>query len=149
MRRLLVILGLVAGLAVPVSAHAATTVFNDTIDATITLCNGDPVHLTGPLLVTVTATTSPAGGQSFAIHFQPQGVAGVDLVTGTLFRGTGVTSDVFVTTPPGGIIETYVNRFQIQATRGAQSYIVTNLFHVTAAPDGTLRVVVDTFSSSC
>jgi hypothetical protein len=149
MRRLFVILGLVAGLALPVSAHAATTVFQDKIDATVTLCNGDPVHLTGPLLVTVTGTTSSSGGGLFAIHFQPQGVSGTDLVTGTLFRGTGVTSDVFLTSPRGGITETYVNRFRIQATTGVQSYIVTNLYHVTVAPDGTVRVVVDTFSSSC
>jgi hypothetical protein len=149
MRRLLVILGLVAALTVPVSAHAGTTVFRDTIDATVVLCNGDPVHLTGPLLVTVTATTSSSGGEIVAIHFQPQGVTGTDLVTGTRFRGTGVTSDVIVTSPLGSITETFVNQFRIQATTGVQSYVVTNLFHVTVTPDGTVRVVVDSFSSSC
>jgi hypothetical protein len=148
MKRLLVILGLVAGLALPLSAHAATTVFRDTIDATVTLCNGDPVHLTGPLLVTVTATTSSSGREILAIHFQPQGVTGTDLVTRTLFRGTGVTTDVIVTSS-SGITETFVNRFRIQATTGVQSYVVTNLFHVTVTPDGTVRVVVDAFSSSC
>ena len=77
------------------------------------------------------------------------GVSGVDLVTGTVFRAVGLTRDLIVNSPPGGTTETFVNRFHIQATRGAQSYIVTELFHVTVTPDGTVRVELDNFASTC
>jgi hypothetical protein len=149
MRRLLVVLGAVAALCAPVSAQAATTVQKTTFDATFPICNGDLVQVTGPLLITSSETATPSGGLMVAVHFQPQGVAGVDLVTGTVFHATGLTRDVIVISPAGGVTETFVNRFHIQATGGAQSYIVSELFHVTVAPDGTVRVLFDHFSSTC
>jgi hypothetical protein len=85
----------------------------------------------------------------FAFHFQPQGVTGVDLVTGTVFHATGLTRDLIVNSPPGGITETFVNRFHIQATGGVESYIVTELFHVTVTPSGTVTVDFDNFASTC
>jgi hypothetical protein len=80
---------LVGGLAAPVSAQAGTTVQKITFDDTFPLCNGDPIHVSGPLLATMTETTTPSGGELIAFHFQPQGVSGVDLVTGTVFRAVG------------------------------------------------------------
>jgi hypothetical protein len=47
--------------------------------------------------------------------------------------------------PAGGITEAFVNRFHIQATRGQQSYIVTEFFHITVSPDGTIRSFFDDF----
>jgi len=149
MKRLLVLFGALAALTVPVGAHAQTTVEKITFDATVVLCNGNLVHISGPLLVTSTSTSTPSGGLLFAIHFQPQGVAGVDLSTGTRYRATGLTRDLAVNSPPGGFTETFVNRFHIQATRGAESFIVTETFHVTISPDGTIRVEFDNFSATC
>jgi hypothetical protein len=76
-------------------------------------------------------------------------VKGVDVTTGTVYRATGLTRDLVVAPPPGGFTETYVNRFHIQATTGAESYIVTGLFHITFSPDGTIRVMIDKFSGTC
>jgi hypothetical protein len=149
MTRVLVILGVLLALAVPVSAPAATTVQKQTFDTTFPICNGDLVHLTGTLLVTMSDTTTPSGGEVIAVHFQPQGVTGVDLVTGTVFHATGLTRDLIVVSPSGGSTETFVNRFHIQATGGAQSFIITELFHVTVTPDGTVRVLFDNVSSTC
>jgi hypothetical protein len=149
MRRLLLLLTLVGGLAAPVSAQAGTTVQKITFDDTFPLCNGDPIHVSGPLLATMTETTTPSGGELIAFHFQPQGVSGVDLVTGTVFRAVGLTRDVIVNSPRGGSTETFVNQFRIQATGGAQSFIITELFHATVSPDGTVRVFFDKFSSTC
>jgi hypothetical protein len=149
MGRLLAILAVVGTLAVPVSAQAGTTVERTTFEATFPLCNGNPIHISGRLLVVTSETTTPSGGHVFAIHFQPQGVTGADLVTGTVFHAVGLTRDLIVNSPPGGFTETFVNRFHIQATRGAESYIVSELFHITSTPDGTVRVVVDNFSSTC
>jgi hypothetical protein len=149
MKRVLVILTLLAGFAIPVGAEAATTVEKQTFDATFPLCNGDLIHVSGTLLVTTTTTSTPSGGFIAAIHFQPQGVTGVDLTTGTIFHATGLTRDLIVFSPRGGITETFVNQFHIQATGGEQSYIVTNLFHITVSPDGTVRSYVDNFSATC
>ena len=149
MRRLLVILAVVGALAASASAQAATTVEKMTFDNTFPLCNGDPIHLSGRLLAVFSETTTPSGGEVFAFHFQPQGVTGVDLVTGTVFHATGLTRDLVVISPPGGTTETFVNRFHIQATGGAESFIVTELFHITIAPDGTVRVEFDNFASTC
>jgi len=149
MRRLLVILAAVGALAAPLGAQAGTTVQKQTFDDTFPLCNGDPIHLSGPLLAVISETATPSGGEVLAFHFQPQGVTGVDLVTGTVFHATGLTRDLIVNSPPGGSTETFVNRFHIQATGGAESYVVSELFHVTVTPDGTVTVFFDNFSSTC
>jgi hypothetical protein len=149
MRRLLVILAVVGALAAPVSAQATTTVERMTFEDTFLLCNGDPIHLSGTLLAVFSETATPSGGEVLAFHFQPQGVRGVDLVTGTVFRATGLTRDLIVNSPPGGSTETFVNRFHVQATRGAESYIVSELIHITVTPDGTVTVSFDNFTSTC
>jgi hypothetical protein len=149
MRRLLVVLTVLAALAGAAAVQAATTVSKVAFDDTFPLCNGDPIHLNGTLLLTTTVTQTPSGGFLVAFHAQPQGVVGVDQVTGTVFHAVGVTRDIQLSTPPGGAVETFVNRFHIQATGGAQSYIVSELFHITVTPDGTVAAVFDRFSSTC
>jgi hypothetical protein len=150
MKRLLVMLGVVAALAVPVGAQAATTIESQTFDTTFPLCNGDLIHVSGRLLVVTSETTTPSGGHVFAIHFQPQGVTGVDLVTGTIFHAGGLTRDLVVSVPAGqAFTETFVNNFHLQATGGAESFIVKDLFHVTVTPDGTVRVEFDKATSTC
>jgi hypothetical protein len=149
MRRLLLVLAVVGALVAPLSAQATTTVERVPFDETFPLCNGDPLHLSGTLLAVTSETATPSGGEIVAIHFQPQGVTGVDLVTGTIFHATGLTRDLSVNSPPGGFTETFVNRFHIQATRGVESFIVSELIHVTVTPDGTVTVEFDNFASTC
>jgi hypothetical protein len=144
MRRLLL-----GTLAAPVSAQAATNVQLQPFEATITVCNGDLVQLTGRLLTVISVTAIPSGGFVTAVHFQPQGVKGVDLTTGLVFEATGLTRDITVFSPASGTIETFVNQFHIQATAGGESFIVRELFHVTVTPDGTTAVFFDNFASSC
>jgi hypothetical protein len=149
MRRLLMILAVVGALAAPLSAQASTTVERVMFEDTFPLCNGDLIHVSGPLLAVISETATPSGGEVVAFHFQPQGVTGVDLVTGTVFHATGLTRDLIVNSPPGGSTETFVNEFHIQATGGSESYIITELFHVTVTPDGTVTVFFDNFASTC
>jgi len=150
MKRLLVLAGVVAALCVPASAQAATTVQTIPIETDVFLCtSGDDVQLSGTLLVTSTTTATPSGGFVAAIHFQPQGVSGVDTTTGTIYRGTGLTRDLFVVSPAGGYTETDVNRFHIQATTGAESYLANEVFHITIGANGSVRVFFDRFSVTC
>ena len=149
MLKRVLLLAVVMALAAAVGAQAGTTVQKEPFDRLVVICNGDVVELTGTLLTTTSTTSTPNGGLIAAVHFQPQGVSGVDATTGTLFKAVGLTRDVSVTSPPGGYTETFVNRFHIQATGGAQSFLVIELFHITVSADGTVRVMFDNFSSTC
>jgi hypothetical protein len=148
-RRLLLVLGVVAAFAVPAGAQAATTIERIPFDTTQPLCNGDLVHVSGPLLAVMTVNQTRSGGEVIGIHFQPQGITGVDLSTGTVFHAVGLTRDLTVYSPPGGTTDTFVNRFHLQATAGEQSFIVSELLHVTVTPDGTVRTFFDNFSATC
>ncbi len=149
MKRVIAVVAATAALVVPVGAHGSTTLQQFTFDTTFPLCNGDLIHVSGPLLAIFSETTTPSGGDTVAFHYQPQNVTGVDLVTGTIFHATGLTRDIVVNSPAGGSTETFVNDFHIQATGGAQSYIVTEVFHITIAPDGTVTVMFDKATSTC
>jgi hypothetical protein len=139
----------IAALTVAAGATAATTVQKVPFDATIVLCNGDTLDLSGTLLSSSTTTMTPSGGVIVATHFSPQNVSGVDTTTGTVFHATGLTREIDVTSPPGGSTSTFVNRFHIQATGGAQSFIISETAHETVTPDGTVTVSFDNFSSTC
>jgi hypothetical protein len=149
MRRLLVLVVVVGALAMAASAQGTTTTTKFTFDELLTICNGDTVHLQGTLLGIFSETQTPTGGEIVAFHFQPQGVTGIDLVTGTVFHATGLTRDLTTTFPPGGGTETFINRFHIQATGGAQSYLSTETFHITVTPDGTVAAFLDKVFTTC
>jgi hypothetical protein len=151
MRRpfVVVVVVMAAALTVTATAWAATTVQKIPFNAEVVICNGDTVDLSGTLLDTVTTTPTPSGGTIFAFHDNPQGIRGVDTTTGTVFHATGLTREVDVTSPPGGFTSTFVNRFHIQATGGAQSFIVSETEHITITPSGRVTVSFDNFSSTC
>src|SRR5207247_6143589 len=110
-------------MAVPLRAQVRTTVERVTFEDEFPLCNGHLIHISGPLLLTTTETFTPSGGHVFAFHAQPQGVTGVDLVDGTVFRAVGLTRDINVESHPGGTTETVANRFQVHPTGGAPSQV--------------------------
>lgn len=151
MRSLVGLLSVVAAaLVVAATAGATTTIGHSTFSGDITLCNsGDDVSINGQILVVTTTTTTPSGGFVSAIHFQPQGLTGVDTTTGTIYRAVGLTRDLVVNSPAGGSTETFVNRFFIQATGGAESFKATETYHVTISPDGTVTVEFDKLASTC
>jgi hypothetical protein len=149
MKKLLLLIAATVALAAPVSAQAAATTEQVPFEAYVLACNGDLIYLNGTLLVIYTETATPSGGFVVSSHFQPQGLKGVDLVTGTTFIGTGLTRDIFIVSPPGGVTETYVNQFHIQATTGEESFIVSEVFHVTINANGGLTAFVGNFRSTC
>jgi hypothetical protein len=149
MKKLLILAAATVALAVPVSVQAAASVEQAPFEADVLACNGDVIHLSGTLLVVFTETATPSGGFVFSAHFQPQNVKGVDLVTGTKFIATGLTREITVLSPPGGFTDTFVNRFHIQATRGAESFIVSEVLHITVNANGDLTAFVDNFRATC
>ena len=149
MKKLLLFVTATVALALPVAAQAAATTEPIPFDTVILACNGDPIHLSGTLLGIFTETETPSGGFVVSSHFQPQGLRGVDLVTGTKFIGTGLTREITVVSPPGGVTDTFVNQFHIQATRGAQSFVVSEVSHITITPTGAITAFVDNFRATC
>ena len=149
MRKLLVLLIATAALALPAAAQSSATTAKVPFETDVIACNGDVIHISGTLLSIFTVTTTPSGGFMVSSHFQPQGINGVDLTTGTKYLATGLTRDIFVVSPAGGTTETFVNRFHIQATKGADSFIVSEVFHITVTPNGDVTAFVDNFSSTC
>ena len=138
-----------APMTMPASVSAATTVQKVPFDFAVTLCNGHVLELSGILLDSVTTTATPSGGLILAFHDSPQGVTAVDTATGTVFHATGLTRGVDLFSPPGGFVETFVNRFHIQATQGAESYVISETEHVTVTPNGAVAVSFDNFSATC
>jgi hypothetical protein len=131
------------------SGQAATTITRDIpFDATIQGCT-EPIHLSGSLLGVFTETVTPSGGFVISFHFQPQGVSGVGLTSGAMYRGTGLTREIRVVTPSGGITSTFVNQFHIVGTAGAPTYDVREIAHFTVTPTGDITASFDNFSISC
>ena len=149
MRKLLLLLATTAALAAPVAAKASATTERAPFDADVIACNGDVIHISGTLLSVFTETATPSGGFVVSSHFQPQAINGVDLTTGTKYVATGLTRDIVVVSPAGGTTESFVNRFHIQATGGAESFIVSETFHITVTPNGDVTAFLDNFSSTC
>jgi hypothetical protein len=141
-----------AALSVPVAAQAATTIERGTLEGSVTLCaSGHIVEFSGPLLTISTTTAMPTGGSVTAVHFQPQGITGVDTTTGAVYRVVGPAGNVFVRSEPGvaGSTETLVVRFHLQATGGGESWIFGEVFHLRINPDGSVRAQFDKLSSTC
>jgi hypothetical protein len=149
MRRFTLLLALAVALVVPAGAAASTTHESFPFDTEFALCNGDTIHLHGTIVAVFTETSTPSGGFKISSHFQPRNVIGVDERTGTIFHAVGLTRDIVIVTPKGGYVETLVNRFHIQATGGAQSYIVTETFHITVTAAGKIATLIDFSSGPC
>jgi hypothetical protein len=124
MRKLLLLLMTTAALALPFAAQASATTDKVPFDADVLACNGDVIHISGTPLSIFTETTTPSGGFVVSSHFQPQGIKGVDLPTGTPYVPTGLTRDILVV-------------------------IVSEVFHTTVSPNGDVISFVDNFSSTC
>ena len=148
MKKLVALVIIIAGLALPAATNAAATTATVPFDATITACDFD-IQLSGSLLIVETATSTPSGGFIATIHSQPQNVRGEDLVSGASYIGTGLTRETFVALPSGGLVLTFVNDFHIQGTAGADSYLVSQVVHLTVMGDGTVTAFVDNLYVSC
>ena len=125
------------------AAQAATTVQELQYSSITELCNGDPVQLSGTLLFVDSFTTLPSGGHASMVLFEAQNVTGVDLVTGTTYHLASTLSGRGVLSSAGGSTGTFISRFHLQSTGGAESFTVGLTAHTTVAPDGTYVVVFE------
>ena len=146
--RALLIAAAFAAMVLPATAGATTTTATTPFETDVAACGGGTIHLTGQLFGVFTANANPAGGFLFSSHVQPLGVRGRDQA-GTTYIGTGLSLDLSVQTPAGGTTITLVNRFHLQATKGAQSFDVSVTVHITVLADGSVSALVERFSATC
>jgi hypothetical protein len=109
---------------------------------------GDQVHVSGNVLGTFVVTEKPNGGTTLISKFNPQGVKGVSLITGALYRAGGVTTSM-TTFAPGVTSDTFINRFFLIGTGGTPKSLFSETIHVTMLANGTVTASVDKFSNVC
>lgn len=149
MKKLLLLVGVMAAFLLPTAAAQATTTiqkdipFSDTFDA----C-GETITLSGHLIGIFTEQALPGGGFLVTFHFQPQGVTGTSS-SGVVYHATGLTRETTVQVPSGGLADTFINRFHIVGTGGAPTYYVKETLHLTVSPTGQIRAFFDNFSEEC
>ena len=111
--------------------------------------SGEDVHLTGQLHMVIRVTIN---GNKIGIKTQtnPQGVRGIGLVSGDLYRGTGVTQEVSnenVSSFPE--VETFINNFRIIGQRKENNLLIHENAHLTINANGTTTVFHDNFTLEC
>lgn len=111
---------------------------------------GESVTLSGDLHVLLHLTENSTGGFHVKTHFQPQGVSGVGLTSGGIYRATGVTQDQLkVGANDLPVVFTYVNNFRIIGPGPGNNFLVHETFHVTINANGETAVEVDIFKGDC
>ncbi len=111
-------------------------------------CAGEAVLLMGELHTLITLTEDANGGIHMTLHFQPQNVSGVGIVSGDMYRGTGVTRET-VNTDTVAMETTFVNNFRIIGQGTGNNLLVHAVFHMTVNANGDVTAEVDLMSSEC
>jgi len=109
---------------------------------------GELVALSGRIHILMTETTDSAGGQHFAIHFNPAGISGFGLDTDDRYRANGITRESFNVNADGfPFVSTFVNHFHLVGMGG--NLKIHNTIHVTIDQNGDLAANVDNSSVTC
>jgi hypothetical protein len=136
-----------AGL-LPASASATTQSSTFPVDIFVNIpCTGDTVELTGDLHEVFTVTINSSGGYHVKDQFNPQGLSGVDLMTGAKYQGTGVTNNEFNANV--GVQQLFINNFRIIGQGQAANYLVHENEHLTVDANGNVTSFHDNFSVEC
>lgn len=111
---------------------------------------GEVVFISGNLHVLEEFTSNQAGGFVSKFHFQPQGATGKGLVTGDVYRATGVTQETVTVQGDGLPYEfTYVNNFKIIGPGSNNNLLVHDTIHVTINNNGQITAQVTNSSVEC
>jgi hypothetical protein len=140
-----------------VSATSASTVITNVIEpldfTQFVPCadggNGEDVHLTGTIH-TVIRTTINGNKVGIKTQSNPQGVSGVGLTSGDVYRGTGVTGETSNENVAGfPETETFINNFRIIGPGRGNNFLVHENGHLTVNANGTATTFIDNFSIEC
>jgi hypothetical protein len=110
---------------------------------------GEYVALSG-FLHALSTTTINGNNVRMKLHFQPQGIKGIGLITGDQYQGTGATQDEFKGSLVNGQYEeTFINNFRIIGQGNGNNYLLHETFHVTINANGVTTVLIDKIESDC
>jgi hypothetical protein len=120
----------------------------DTVLAPEEAC-GEAIHLSGTLLAEFSFTESSGGNVEIGFHFNPQGITGVGLASGTTYHATGETLGTTTVRANGGISDTFVNNFKIIGEGRAQNFLETDIVHLTVNANGVVTANVEKSMIRC
>jgi len=152
MRRLVVLLAVVASGVLAVTSASATAVTEkipfDVVLAPEEAC-GEAIHLTGTLLAMFSFTESSGGNVEIGFHFNPQGITGEGLTSGATYHATGETLGTTTIRANGGISDTFVNNFKIIGEGSAPNFLETDVIHLTVNANGVVTATVEQSMIRC
>jgi hypothetical protein len=110
---------------------------------------GELVQLSGSLHI-LSHVTENKNRFRVVSQFNPQGVRGVGLTTGTVYQGTGVTRNTFSGSFNNGQYEeTFIDNFRLIGKAGAASLRIHQTFHVTVNANGDVTALVEQYNADC
>jgi len=120
--------------------------FSETLQAP---CLGEDVYVDGVIQEVITETYSTSGNYSFSYLGHPQGLRGVGVTSGLVWRFTGATVYTIYVQPDGfPYTETFVDRFHVVGPGGSQYYL-KELYKVTINGVGDHVVTIDESTWEC
>ena len=137
-----------ASVAPVASAETGTSNISVPFDAVLGGCT-EPIHFTGELHILFHSTFTSSGIVHFKSHFQPQGVKGTGLLTGTKYEATGVTQDEFNYNGPLPYTESFINNFRLIGRGPDNNLLIHENFHITINANGDVTAIHDNFSVEC
>ena len=152
---LMVTLVLITVLSVaPASAQATTTTnnFQTSIDIVAFVpCAadgaGESVFFSGTQHGVSVTTIDDTGSFHTELHFQPQGIRGEGLTTGTSYQWTGATQASF--NGQVGYENTFVSNYRLIGVGTSNNLLIHQTFHATVQPDGEVTITVDDYTVEC
>ena len=145
---------LLAVLAAPVQAEIFVNDFTEIDQMAYVPCAnggaGELVELSGTLhtLVAVTLNGNSLLGK---VQFHPQGVSGVGLSTGDVYRATGMSQTLFRSSLPAGgqYTETFVNNYRIIGRGTGNNQLVHDVVHLTINANDEVTVFHELVMGAC
>ena len=134
----------------PLPAHAQTVVAEINLPIVIidNQCNGEPVALSGDLLMVVTTRPAAGGGTTVRSVSVTRGLKGTSLVSDVSYRAVELSGAIVNYLPPPGT-GTFVNTvvtLLLPQSSAAPAMLLVVQFRGTLASDGTVsNEIVDTY----
>jgi len=112
-------------------------------------CNGEPVTLTGELIVTTRTTVDAEGRLHIAYNLVPSGVRGTG-ASGAAYKAVGGEREHFnVAVDDAPLTDTFTSVFNLVSQGSTDNFIAKVTFHVTVDANGQETVFFDNSDSEC
>ncbi len=110
---------------------------------------GELVDLTGTLHLLVHTTLDASGGFRSSVQSNPEGVTGIGLTTGDIYRGTGVTRRQINDEGTVGEERTVIGNFRLIGPGPDNNFLLHQNLNVTVNANGVVTAYVSNISVEC